>query len=141
MRGRSYRRPSRLERLEAFAAQPPSPAEGEMARAAAERLRAKLANSPQVSAAPVPLPNHLARWQGLLRTVAEARAKDRAALLWWAASRARDARKAGSISYVDLTLLVEALRRTALAAGMGGWECERALSRSMKCQPLPRDRR
>ena len=115
--------------------------EREAARAAAERLRAKLATSPQVSAAPVPLPAHLDGWRGLLNAVARASAKDRAALLWWAASRARIARQAGKLAYPDLTLLVEALRRTALAAGMGGWETERALGRSMKCQPLPRDRR
>lgn len=71
--------------------------------------------------------------------MASASAKDRASVLHWVASRAREARRAGKLAYPDLTVLIEALRRTALQAGLDQWSTERSIGLAMKM--MPRDRR
>ena len=133
---RSYIRPSRLAKVQALIELGATEGEREAARAAAERLRARY---PQPLSAPILLPDHLARWRVELRTVASASAKDRASVLHWVASRAREARRAGKLAYPDLTVLIEALRRTALQAGLDQWSTERSIGLAMKM--MPRDRR
>ena len=135
---RSYIRPSRLAKVQALIENGATEGERDAARAALQRIKARLGSSPQP--APILLPDHLSRWRvELLRTVAVASAKDRSQLTFWAANRIREARRAGAIEFSDLMVLREALRRTAMQAGLSQWESERAISQAMK--QMPRDRR
>ena len=139
MPDRTYTRPTRLAKVQALVELGATEGERDAARAAAERIKARLGSSPQPISAPILLPDHLARWRGLVRTVEQAPERDRAKILFWAAGRVRDARHAHAIAYPDLVVLREALLRTALKAGLSQWESERQLALAMKRQS--RDRR
>ena len=132
--------PAASPRLRRWSSLGATAGERDAARAAAERIKARLGrSSPQPISAPILLPDHLARWRGLVRTVEQAPERDRAKILFWAAGRVRDARHAHAIAYPDLVVLREALLRTALKAGLSQWESERQLALAMKQQS--RDRR
>ena len=125
----------KIRKIETLAERAATPGERAAALAAIERIKSRLVGYPQPISAPVLLPDHLARWRGLVRSVASAPERDRAKILHWAAGRVRDARHAHAIPYPDLVVLLEALRRTALAAGLGGWETQRQLANAMKHTP------
>jgi hypothetical protein len=132
---------STLRKITILAERAATPGERAAALAAAARLRARLPVDNRASAAPAPLPESLRRRvHGLLRVVEEAQPKERASLLHWSASRVREKRASGQIEYEELVAVIEELRRVALAAGLGQWECERSISRAMKMQPLERRR-
>lgn len=119
----------RIRKLERLAARPGTPGEGAAARAAIERVKAKLPLSPPQPVLSERVHKHI---QGLLRTVANTHPRDRAKALWWATCCVRDKRRDGQFEFEEVEQALAALRWTALAAGLGGWETERAISNAMK---------
>jgi hypothetical protein len=67
----------------------------------------------------------------LSAAVAKAHPRDRDAVLFWAAGKIRDMRRAGLIEFPDVVVALDTLRQTALQGGLTAWATERAIATAM----------